>query len=336
MVIKTGWRFLSILVFVFLVALVWGSSMSSGSKPVWQQSESELLSLIERVKAGKSLKPEQWPQGARVAVAFSLDVDNQSALLSSEEGFFAQRSAGVMPAVMSMTEYGGRQGIQRLTNIFDKYHVPATYFVPAISLKAMPEMADVIKHSGAHEVALHGWVHEEAANVSAKEMRELLIRSSDYLEYVFGVKPVGFRAPMLIGEHSFPVLQELGLLYDSSLGSDDVPFEVILFGKPSGLIELPVSLALEDSQLDPFFNGFANGLSPEDVLQIFKDEFDVAYEEGGMALFVLHPHITGMRSRAVIIDRLIQYMQSKPGVWFATHRQIAEYVSEQSLKPKSL
>ena len=315
---------------ILLIAAVWGYFALTGSAPAWEQSDSEISESINRVTAGKSLKPAQWPNGAKVAVAFSLDVDNQSAVLSSAGSLYDFLSGGATPAVMSMAEYGARKGIQRLTNIFDKYHVPATYFMPAISLKAAPEMADVIKRSGVHEVALHGWVHEEAAYISTEETLDLLTRASEYLESVFGVTPVGFRAPMTIGEHTFPALQKLGLLYDSSLASDDVPFEVNLFGEPSGLVELPVSLALEDSQLDPLFNLFTNGHSPAEVLHIFKDEFDVAYDEGGMVLFVLHPHITGMRSRAAIIERLIQYMQLKPDVWFATHREIAEYVKGQS------
>ena len=296
---------------------------SVASTAAWRQSEHELLTTIEHVKAGKSLKPTQWPNGARVAVAFSLDVDNQTALLSSSAD-----STSISPLDMSIAEYGARQGIQRLTKIFDKYNVPATYFMPAISLKAAPEMADVIENSGAHEVALHGWVHEKAENVEADEMRELLIRSSEYLESVFGPKPVGFRAPAVIADHTFPVLQELSLLYDSSLASDDVPFEIIMSGKPSGLIELPPSFNLEDGQLDTMLNGYSNGYSPSDVLQIFEDEFDVAYEEGTMVLIVLHPHITGRRSRATIIEKLIQHMQLKGGVWFATHKQIAEFVTE--------
>jgi hypothetical protein len=34
----------------------------------------------------------------------------------------------------------------------------------------------------------------------------------------------------------------------------------------------------------------------------------------------------GHRSRVALLDRLIQYMKSKPGVWFATHEEIARHV----------
>jgi hypothetical protein len=40
----------------------------------------------------------------------------------------------------------------------------------------------------------------------------------------------------------------------------------------------------------------------------------------------MHPHMTGHRSRVALLERLIQYMKKKPGVWFATHEQIARHV----------
>jgi peptidoglycan/xylan/chitin deacetylase (PgdA/CDA1 family) len=62
------------------------------------------------------------------------------------------------------------------------------------------------------------------------------------------------------------------------------------------------------------------------VYEVFQSEFDVAYEEGGLYLLTMHPHMMGHRSRAAMLERLIKYMKSKPGVWIATHEQIANHV----------
>jgi peptidoglycan-N-acetylglucosamine deacetylase len=43
----------------------------------------------------------------------------------------------------------------------------------------------------------------------------------------------------------------------------------------------------------------------------------------------MHPMISGHRSRIEYLDKLIAYMKSKPGVWFATGQQIADYVRPQ-------
>jgi hypothetical protein len=120
-----------------------------------------------------------------------------------------------------------------------------------------------------------------------------------------------------------------GFLYDSSMMAMDEPYEVMADGKPTGLVELPIEWILDDF---PYYSGNASGSlpSPEAVYQIYKDEFDVAYDERTMVIVTLHPHVSGHRSRLVQIDRLLTYMKSKPGVWFATLEQIANFV-----KPKA-
>ncbi len=54
----------------------------------------------------------------------------------------------------------------------------------------------------------------------------------------------------------------------------------------------------------------------------------MAYEEGGLFILTMHPHVTGHRSRAAALENLIMHMRSRPGVWFATHEQVARYVKE--------
>ena len=69
--------------------------------------------------------------------------------------------------------------------------------------------------------------------------------------------------------------------------------------------------------------------SPNSVLEIFKSEFDGAFKEGGLFLLTLHPHISGHRSRIVILEELIDYIKSFPDVWFATHAEIAQFCKEE-------
>ena len=67
-----------------------------------------------------------------------------------------------------------------------------------------------------------------------------------------------------------------------------------------------------------------------DVFSIWKDEFDAAYEEGTLYILTMHPQVMGHRYRVKMLERLITYMKSKPGVWFATHEDIASYVKQQA------
>ena len=48
----------------------------------------------------------------------------------------------------------------------------------------------------------------------------------------------------------------------------------------------------------------------------------------GICQITTHPHFIGYRSRIWIIEELIRHAKSRPGVWFATHAQVAAYAKE--------
>ncbi len=297
--------------------------------PPWTWSFDRLAAVVNGLTPGQDLTPEQWPGGARVAVMFSLDVDNETEFLAHLPGPVESQS-DINVFELSGYQYGARRGIRRLTDIFDRHDVPATYFIPTVALRFSPDMADVIGRSGRHEIALHGAVHEPASALSPERQRALFEESIAYLEQVTGQKPVGYRAPWgVMTEYTIPIMKELGMLYSSNIVSDDRPFEINLNGKPSGMIELPPSIYMSDGPLMISADAWTQALAPRDVLQTYKDAFDTAYEEGGIWIYVGHPHVSGRRSRAVIIEELIQYMQARGDVWFATHREVAEYVDAQ-------
>src|SRR5438046_3114219 len=109
-------------------------------------------------------------------------------------------------------------------------------------------------------------------------------------------------------------------------GFGDDAYEVTIDGAATGVIELPIERILDDA---PYFGAASGSLpSPELVDQIYRAEFDVAYQEGGLYVLTMHPHYTGHRSRVLWLERLIAYMKSKPGVWFATHEEVATYVKK--------
>jgi hypothetical protein len=122
----------------------------------------------------------------------------------------------------------------------------------------------------------------------------------------------------------------MGLLYDSSLMADEDCYELVLDGTPTGIVELPVEWVRDDAVYF-MMNRFAAHrpyTPPTDVFDIFRREFDAAYEEGGIFQLTCHPHIIGYRSRIWIIDELIRHAKSKPGVWFGTHAEVARWARD--------
>ena len=68
--------------------------------------------------------------------------------------------------------------------------------------------------------------------------------------------------------------------------------------------------------------------SPTRAMEVFRAEFDAAWKYGGMWIAVWHPFVSGRMSRADAIAELIEHMQGKGGVWFATLEAIAGHVDE--------
>ena len=281
----------------------------------------EIRAIANQVRAGRSLQPASWPNGARVAVMISFDVDNDTIQIG--------RNANPSIGAMSQGEYGARVGLQRVVDLMDRHEIPASFFIPAVSLVLRPEMVGVIQASGRHEFAVHGWIHELNSALDAETERDLVIRATDYLERATGSRPVGYRAPSWnFSPNTLDIIRGLGFLYDSSLMADDRPYELMQNGEPTGLVELPVEWILDDA---PLMNPRGNSYTPpRELLQVYIDEFDKAYEEGTMFLLTTHPHIIGHRSRMVILEELIDHINAKGDVWFATHEQVARYVKEQA------
>ena len=294
---------------------------SANANPPWQWTEQEVRDAVNQVRAGRDLNPDSWPGGARVAVLFSFDVDNETV-----QGL---RDGTVSVGPLSQGQYGSRVALPRVVDLMDREQVPATFFFPAWSLKLAPEQADVIQASGMHEIAVHGWIHERNTALDAATEERLLRQAVDAITEITGTAPVGYRAPSWnFSPNTLDIVRRMGLLYESSLMADDRPYELVQNGQPTGMVELPVEWILDDA---PLFNPQGTRYSPpREVMQVWIDEFDRAWEEGTMFLLTMHPHITGHRSRIVALEGLIAHIKAKGDVWFGTHEAAALYVREQA------
>jgi peptidoglycan-N-acetylglucosamine deacetylase len=287
-------------------------------QPGTKLSLSQLEAQMFHVSAGKRLKPARWPNGARVAVGLSFDVDNATAELAT---------GNLISEVISRGEYGAIDGVPRILRLLDTHQIAASFFIPAVSHLLHPDMIPAIQKSGRHEIGVHGWIHEHLPSVNdAAAEQEMLNRAIETLTKALGKKPVGYRAPSWqFSQYTMQQVKDAGFLYDSSLMASDDAYEILLDKQPTGVVELPIERIVDDF---PYFGGSANGgmPSPDAVEAVFRSEFDMAYDEGGLYILTMHPHITGHRSRIAGLEKLILHMKSKPGVWFATHEQIARYV----------
>jgi peptidoglycan/xylan/chitin deacetylase (PgdA/CDA1 family) len=287
----------------------------------WQWSEEIWRSAVERVRAGRRLAGP-WPDGAQVAVALSFDSDHETTALRDNE---------LSPGRLAQGEYGSRTAAPRILDLLDRFSAPATFFMPAVSALIHPDEARSYVAAG-HEVAAHGWIHERNMLLPADDEAILMRRALDTLEHVCGIRPLGVRTPSWdFSESTLDVIAEAGLVYDSSLMADDDCYELLAHGRPTGIVEIPVDWIRDDA---PYFVMDRYGsarpyATPRSVLQLWCDEFDAAYQDRGLFQLTLHPHVIGHRSRMVVLEQLLKHVSGHPGVWIATHADIAQYVRRQ-------
>jgi peptidoglycan/xylan/chitin deacetylase (PgdA/CDA1 family) len=298
-------------------AVAQGAEGQPGTK--W--SVDQIKKSVAGSRAERKLLPKSWPNGAKVAVCITYDIDNESPLIDRNR---------LLPTPLSETEYGATTGLPRILSLLDRDGLPATFFLPAVSAILAPEMVPAILKSGKNEIALHGWIHESLPTLNDRaEEDRLLNQAIDYLTSVTGKRPVGTRAgAWALSPYSVDIVTKAGLLYESSLMARDEPYVLMSNGKDTGVVELPVSWIEDDA---PYFGQNGALPSPELIFNVYRDEFDMAYREGTFLMLTFHPHISGRRSRVVQMEKFFAYMKSKPGVWFATSQQVVEYVKKNAV-----
>jgi peptidoglycan/xylan/chitin deacetylase (PgdA/CDA1 family) len=297
--------------------------MTETEQNPWEWPDAHWRGIVDHVRAGRSLAPKAWKDGARCAVALSFDSDHETIEL---------RFGGKSYGKLSQGQYGARQGMPRILALLERHGVPASVFMPAVSAMLHEQEAKAVVAAG-HELAIHSWIHEFNSKLSETVERDLALRAADVLERIGGVRPVGMRtASWDFSPWTLKIIREMGLIYDSSLMADDDPYELLDEGRPTGVVELPVEWIRDDAV---YFNmdrmgGLRPYTSPEAVLDIFRRELDMAHAEGGLYVLTMHPHHIGHRSRIWILDEVIRHAKALGGCWFATHADIARWCRQEA------
>jgi peptidoglycan/xylan/chitin deacetylase (PgdA/CDA1 family) len=295
-----------------------GDDAVTEKKQPWELAEGEWRQIIGNARAGRSLRPNSWPGGARCCVTLSFDADHETIPL---------RDADDSPMRISQGQYGHRQGMPRIRKLLARHDIRASFYYPAVSSLIYPEEVRAVADEG-HEIGIHSWIHEANTTLPPGVERELTLRAADVLEKTSGRRPVGMRtASWDFSPNTLRIIKEMGLLYDSSLMADDDPYELTMDGVPTGIVELPPEWIRDDAPYFGFqrFAAIRPYTPPSGVEEIFRAEFEGALAEGGLFLLTMHPHVIGHRSRLPLLARLLAEMKATGQVWFATHEQVARH-----------
>ncbi len=264
----------------------------------------------------------RWPGGAKCAAAITFDIDADSLIHVSkpEDGFDR-----LCP--LSMGLYGPTTAMHRILDTYKKFGIRQTFFMPAWCMEQYPAMVEKILEGG-HEIAHHGYIHEDPTTHSPDEQRYWFEKALDVHVRMTGSKPKGYRAPVYnVNMTVIDLLIEHGFLYESSMMGDDTPY--ILQTDEGPLVEMPVHWAVDD--LPPFAHypeiDYMMHVQPaSDGLKGFWEEFDAQYQYGGFWMAIWHPFLTGRLTRWAAVEKWLEKTLKRGDVWFAPTCEIAQYV----------
>jgi peptidoglycan/xylan/chitin deacetylase (PgdA/CDA1 family) len=281
----------------------------------------------------------QLAEGKKVAVALGLDVD----AMAIWDGSFHRWT----PAYQSRGEFGVEVAVPRLLRLLDKHQVKATWCIPGHTADTWPQACKDIAAAG-HEIAHHGYMHENPTEVDEKREREVLLKGIDSLQRITNNRPRGYRSPYWdFSPNTLDLLEELEFTWDSSLMANDLhpyyPRKVIqaewvqhgthevgwgpsTFSDPSPVLEIPVSWYLDDFPAEEYVTGIQEGMNPVDDIQSRWQsiyEYAATQEEGAVYALTTHPQTIGRPHMIQMLERLLVHMKDN-GAQFMSLSEVAD------------
>jgi len=276
--------------------------------------------------------------------AFGVDVDAVAGWLGSYGGEDS-------PDDISRGLFAGEIGAPRLLNLFEKYDMKTTWFIPGHSIETFPEQMKQVVDAG-HEVGTHGYSHENPVAMTPQQERDVLEKCIGLVEDLIGKKPVGNVAPWWEPSGTTnELLVEYGYKYDHSLQHNDfTPYyartgdswtkidysksaskwmKPLVRGEEIDLIKIAANWYLDDLPPMMFIKGSPNShgfVNPRDIEDLWRDQFDWVYREMDYAVYglTIHPDVSGRPQNLLMLERLIEHINGHEGVKWTTFEEIAD------------
>jgi peptidoglycan-N-acetylglucosamine deacetylase len=247
------------------------------------------------------------------------------------------------PSPVSRGEFGPNVALRRILALLKAYEVQTSWYIPGHTLETYPDECRQVQDAG-HEIGHHGWTHRPPAELSREQEEAELVRANESIKKLTGRYARGYRSPSWdLSPHSVQLLLKHGFTYDSSMMGDDyLPYRVrqgdvielekpAVFGRPTRLIEMPISWTLDDFPHFEFIRTstwILQGLmNANNVLANWLDDFRYLKEnlEWGVITYTFHPFVIGRGHRMMALEKLIRTLKEDGAVFMKLDDAAAEY-----------
>ena len=264
----------------------------------------------------------RWPEDARVALCVLVNLEYTEWLPPAGSFQAAPAVAGMIPrpypdyARLTHREYGHRVGIFRVLDVLEKYDIPPTVVMDALTAEHYPYL---VRHCQQRdcEIIAHGLAASRmiTSRMSEQDERAYIQTSIDTLTRATGVAPVGWLGPEYGESARTPqLLAQAGIQYVCDWVNDEQPYR--LQTPHSELCALPILLELDDVHAM-----WERRVPIDRYAMLLTESFETLYRDGarnGRVLVLhLHPWLIGQPFRIGFLDEALGMIMRRQGVWAA-------------------
>ncbi len=265
-----------------------------------------------------------WPNGARLAVHFCLNVEH----FAFGEGLGNDYAAPhPLPNQRSFAwrDYGNRVGAWRILELANDFKLPIALLMNTELYDYCPSLIEAFRKRG-DEIVGHGRTNaERQADMSLEEERACIAEATAAMTKHEGKAPKGWLAPYISQtERSLELLKQAGYRYMMDWPLDDQP---VWFRTAHGrILSIPYAHDLNDS-----FEAVSRRTPSQLYCDNLIDQFDELLEESTrrplVMPVVMHSFILGQPHRLRQFRRVIRHITAhRERVWLTHPGRICEHI----------
>jgi allantoinase len=265
-----------------------------------------------------------WPNGARLAVHFCLNVEH----FPFGEGLgndYAAPHPQPNQRSFAWRDYGNRVGAWRILELAEDFKLPIALLINTALYDYCPSLIEAFRKRG-DEIVGHGRTNgERQADMSAEEERTCITEATAAMTKHEGKAPKGWLAPYISQtERSLELLKQAGYRYMMDWPLDDQP---VWFRTAHGpILSIPYAHDLNDS-----FEVVSRRTPSQLYCDNLIDQFDELLEESSrrplVMPVVLHSFILGQPHRLRQFRRFIGHITAhRERVWFTHPGRICDHI----------
>jgi peptidoglycan/xylan/chitin deacetylase (PgdA/CDA1 family) len=225
-------------------------------------------------------------------------------------------------------EYGMRAGFWRIFDALNQRSIVPTMATNGIVCQSYPRVVEAAL-TKQWEIMGHGFV-QGPMHKFANQL-ESVQQTVDTIKAFCGKAPVGWESPGLTeDDNTLDCLSASGIEYVADWVLDDQP--VWIKANPKPVLSVPYTVELNDIPMMLLQHNRS-----DEMLLRGKDQFERLWAEGEtiprvMAISV-HPYVSGVAHRIGYLEKLLDHIQSRPGVLIQTGEQISNLYRSQFPAP---